>query len=79
MDEGLYQFEKSYAVYYENDPESLVGMFTETVQVYSNVQNGVGVVCAQSLPVIVSIDLGERKTENWKRKIENWKLITPHS
>ena len=75
VDEGLYQFEKSYAVYYENDPESLVGMFTEPVQVYSNVQNGVGVVCAQSLPVIVSIDLGERKTENGKLKTKQYGLL----
>ena len=57
VDEALYQYEKSYALYYEYDPESFLGMLTEPVLVYSNVQNGVGVVAAQSLPVTATVDL----------------------
>jgi len=55
VDYSLYQFAKSYSSYdYADD---LLALFTEPVQVYSNVQNGVGVVCSQSLPVTVVVDL----------------------
>ena len=55
VDYSLYQFAKSYSSYdYAAD---LLALFTEPVQVYSNVQNGVGVVCSQSLPVTVVVDL----------------------
>ncbi len=57
-DYALYQFKKSYSssTSIEDGP---LGLFTEPSQVYSNVKNGVGVVCAQSLPVTFSIDLGD--------------------
>ena len=55
-DYNLYQFKKSYAAQQFND-NGLMGLFTEPTQVYSNVQNGVGVVCSQSQPVTVMIDL----------------------
>ena len=55
VDYSLYQFAKSYSSYdYAAD---LLALFTEPVQVNSNVQNGVGVVCTQSLPVTVVVDL----------------------
>ena len=57
VDYNLYQFKKSYSAYDYND--DLIGLFTEPSQVYSNVQNGVGVVCSQSLPVTVTVDLSK--------------------
>lgn len=57
VDENLYRYQTTYEAYIESDPESFIGMFTEPVQVYSNVKNGVGVVTAQSQPVVFSIDL----------------------
>ena len=33
--------------------ETIMDLFTEPTQVYSNVQNGMGVVCSQSQPVII--------------------------
>lgn len=60
LDANFYQYYKSYRAYSNSDPESLIGMFTEPVQVYSNVKNAIGVVGAQSQPVTVSIDLGSR-------------------
>ena len=59
MDSNFYQYFRSYRAYSNNDPESLIGMFTEPVQVYSNVKNAVGVVAAQSQPVVVSVDLSQ--------------------
>lgn len=59
LDAGLYQYIKSYNSYENSDPGSLLGMFTEPVQVYSNVKNAIGVVGAQSQPVIMTIDLTE--------------------
>ena len=58
-DYNLYQFKKSYAAQQFND-NGVMGLFTEPTQVYSNVQNGVGVICAQSQPVIMTIDLTGR-------------------
>jgi hypothetical protein len=55
VDYGLYQFMKTYSDYDYND--DLLSLFTEPIQVYSNVQNGVGVVCSQSRPVIVEVHL----------------------
>lgn len=55
VDYGLYQFNKTYTAYDYND--DLLSLFTEPTQVYSNVQNGVGVVCSQSRPVTVEVDL----------------------
>ena len=55
-DYNLYQFKKTYAAQQFND-NGLMGLFTEPTQVYSNVQNGVGMVCSQSQPVIMTIDL----------------------
>ena len=57
VDEAMYQYEQTYAAYSNSDPESLIGMFTEPVRVYTNVKNGIGVVCAQSQPITFSIDL----------------------
>lgn len=54
-DYNLYQFKKSYAAQQYNN-NGLMGLFTEPTQVYSNVKNGVGVVCSQSQPVIKTID-----------------------
>jgi len=59
LDANLYQYIRSYNAYSNSDPGSLIGMFTEPVQVYSNVRNAIGVVGAQSRPVRVSIDLGQ--------------------
>ena len=58
VDYSLYQFAKSYSNYDYSD--DLIALFTEPIQVYSNVQNGVGVVCSQSRPVIMEIDLREK-------------------
>ena len=58
VDYSLYQFAKSYSNYDYTD--DLISLFTEPTQVYSNVQNGVGVVCSQSRPVIMEIDLREK-------------------
>ena len=57
VDGDLYQFKKTYDAYVASDPNSMLGMFTEPVQVYSNVQNGMGIVAAQSQPVVLTIDL----------------------
>lgn len=57
VDYGFYQYRKSLNLHQTND--ELLGLFTEPTQVYSNVKNGVGVVCSQSLPVTFSIDLGD--------------------
>ena len=59
LDANLYQYLRSYTAYSNSDPDSMVGMFTEPVQVYSNVKNAIGVVGAQSRPVVVTIDLTE--------------------
>lgn len=56
VDYGLYQFKKSYSSFVTID-DGPMGLFTEPSQVYSNVRNGVGVVCSQSQPVTFSIDL----------------------
>ena len=59
VDYALYQFKKTYSDYdYADD---LLSLFTEPVQVYSNVQNGAGVVCSQSRPVTVIVDLREEE------------------
>lgn len=57
-DEALYQYKKTFAAQQYND-NGLLGLFTEPTQVYSNVKNGVGVVCSQSLPVTMMIDLDD--------------------
>ena len=59
VDYNLYQFKKSYSAYDYTD--DLIEMFTEPTQVYSNVQNGVGVVCSQSLPVTMVVDFREEE------------------
>jgi hypothetical protein len=61
VDESLYRYKTTYEAYLASDPESLYAMFTEPVQVYSNVENGVGLVCAQSRSVINTIDLNIEK------------------
>ena len=58
VDEGFYQYRKSLNLYQTND-EGLMALFTEPTQVYSNVKNGVGVVCSQSLSISFTIDLTE--------------------
>jgi hypothetical protein len=59
VDYALYQFKKTYSDYdYADD---LLSLFTEPIQVYSNVQNGAGVVCSQSRPVTVIVDLREEE------------------
>lgn len=57
VDENLYRYQTTYDAYVASDPESILGMFTEPVQVYSNIQNGLGVVAAQSQPIVFEIDL----------------------
>lgn len=57
VDEHLYRYKKTYEGYQDSNPGSLLGMFTEPVQVYSNVQNGIGIVAAQSQPLVFVIDL----------------------
>lgn len=57
VDEHLYNYKKTYEAYESSNPGTVIGMFTEPVQVYSNLQNAVGVVCAQSMPVVKSITL----------------------
>ena len=57
VDEHLCRYKNSYDAYQQSDPESMLGMFSEPVQVYSNVTNAMGVVCAQSEPVVFIIDL----------------------
>lgn len=61
VDESLYQYKKTYDAYQESDPNGMIGMFSEPVQVYSNVENAVGVVCAQSKPVVKTIVLNKEK------------------
>ena len=61
-DYNLYQFKKTYAAQQYND-NGLMGLFTEPTQVYSNVRNGAGVVCSQSQPVTVTIDLTEGESK----------------
>lgn len=56
VDYNLYQFQKSYSNYEYTDG-GLLGLVTEPTQVYSNVQNGVGVVCSQSSPITVTATL----------------------
>ena len=56
VDYGYYQYMKSLNSYQSFDDE-LLGYFTEPTQVYSNVKNGLGVVGAQSSPVVMVIDL----------------------
>lgn len=56
VDAGLYQYLKSISTY-EYVDGGLLEFVTEPTQVYSNVQNGVGVVCAQGQPVTVMVDL----------------------
>lgn len=56
VDYGFYQYKKSLNIYQTND-SGVLGLVTEPTQVYSNVQNGVGLVGAQSLPVTMTIDL----------------------
>lgn len=62
VNESLYKYQKTSKKYQENDPNGIIGMFAEPVQVYTNVENGVGVVCGQSKPVVMTIDiLGNKK------------------
>ena len=61
LDANFYQYLRSYRAYSNSDPESLIGMFTEPVQVYSNVKNAVGIVGAQSQSVRVSVDLSQNR------------------
>ena len=64
VDEAFYQYKKSYNLYHNND-DGLLGFFTEPTQVYSNVQNGVGVVCAQGEAVVFVLDfMTDRVTPN---------------
>ena len=56
VDYNLYQFQKSYSNYEYTDG-GLLGLVTEPTQVYSNVQNGLGVVCSQSSPITVTATL----------------------
>ena len=56
VDSGFYQYLKSYNTY-EYVDDGLLEFVTEPAQVYSNVKNGVGIVCGQSLPVLMTIDL----------------------
>ena len=60
VDDSFYQYKKSLNIYYQHDT-GILGMVTEPTQVYSNVQHGVGLVGAQSLPVTLSIDFTENK------------------
>lgn len=59
VDESFYQYEKTLQLY--QSMGGMSGIFTEPAQVYTNVQNGVGVVAGQGLPVVRSIDLSSLK------------------
>lgn len=59
VDEALYQYKQTYTAYSHSDPESMIGMLTEPVRVYSNVKNGIGLVGAQSQSLTMTIDLTE--------------------
>ena len=61
VDDGFYQYMKSYNIYHNADSQELLGWFTEPAQVYSNVQHGVGVVSAQGREVTMTIDLMDLK------------------
>ena len=56
VDAGFYQYMKSYKAY-DYVSGGLLEFVTEPTQVYSNVQNGIGIVGAQSQPVVMTIDL----------------------
>ncbi len=56
VDDAFYRYEWSYHRY-QNTNDEIIGFFTEPTQVYSNVQNGVGLVGAKSAPVVKSIYL----------------------
>jgi hypothetical protein len=64
VEESLYKNKKTTEEYLENDPNGIIGMFAEPVQVYSNVENGVGIVSGQSKPVTMTIDLFGNKKLN---------------
>lgn len=64
VDEHLYKYKKTYEKYQGSDPNGVLGMFTEPVQVYSNVQNGVGIVSGQSKPVVMTVDIMGNKKLN---------------
>ena len=56
VDAVLYQYLISYNTYSYVDG-GFMDYVTEPVQVYSNVKNGIGIVCGQSRPVTLSIDV----------------------
>ena len=64
VDEHLYRYQKTSKAYQQSDPNSILGMFAEPVQVYTNVENGVGIVSGQSKPVVMTIDLMGNKKLN---------------
>lgn len=61
VDANFYQYLRSYNAYSSSNPESIIGLFTEPVQVYSNVRNAIGVVGAQSQGVTMTVDLNLQK------------------
>ena len=62
VNESLYKYQKTAKKYQENDPNGIIGMFAEPVQVYTNIENGVGIVSGQSKPVVMTMDfMGNRK------------------
>lgn len=56
LDAPLYKYQRSYDTY-EFGQGGLLEYVTEPVQVYSNVENGVGVVAGQSQPVVMTINI----------------------
>lgn len=61
VDANFYRYLRSYNAYSSSNPESIIGLFTEPVQVYSNVRNAIGVVGAQSQGVTMTVDLNLQK------------------
>lgn len=64
VNESLYKYQKTAKKYQENDPNGIIGMFAEPVQVYTNVENGVGIVSGQSKPVVMTMDFRGNKKPN---------------
>lgn len=62
VDYNYYQYIRTYLQSEDNDGMgSLVGMFSEPTQVYSNVEGGVGIVCSESVASKRSVTISRRR------------------
>lgn len=62
VDHAFYQYKKSLELYEATTNIEMLSWFAEPTQVYSNVENGVGLVGAQSSAVVKIIDITENNT-----------------